>query len=79
MTWAVLRTPAGTAVEHHALVRPTDQVISRHASYPEAAGALVRYRERREREELEAYRERDRRSAEMLIGLAGLAKAEAGG
>ncbi len=55
MTWLLLRTPAGTAlVEHRALVRPTDQVISRHASYPEACAALVKYRERREREELEA-------------------------
>jgi hypothetical protein len=55
VTWAVLRTPAGsTAVEHHALVRPTDHVVSRHASYPEACAALVAYRERIEREELEA-------------------------
>ncbi len=62
MTWAVLRTPSGsTAVEHHALVRPTDQVISRHASHPEACGA------------------RDRRHAEMLVGLADLQRAEAGG
>lgn len=54
MTWLLVKTPTGTAVEHHALVRPTDQVISRHASYPEACGALVKYRERIEREELEA-------------------------
>ena len=54
MTWLLIRTPAGTAVEHHALVSATDQVISRHASYPEACAALVKYRERREREELEA-------------------------
>jgi len=55
VTWLLVKTPAGTAlVEHHALVRPTDQVISRHASYPEACGALVKYRERIEREELEA-------------------------
>jgi hypothetical protein len=59
MTWLLLRTPAGTAVEHHALVRPTDQVVSRHASYPEACGALVAYRERIEREELEAAGQRD--------------------
>jgi hypothetical protein len=49
MTWLVLRTPTGTA-----LVQPNHVVVSRHASYPEAAGALVKYRERREREELEA-------------------------
>jgi hypothetical protein len=55
VTWLLLRNPSGsTAIEHHALVRPTDQVISRHASYPEACAALVKYRERIEREELEA-------------------------
>lgn len=55
MTWAVLRTPAGsTAVEHHALLDSAATVISRHASYPEACAALVKYRERIEREELEA-------------------------
>lgn len=55
MTWLLLRTPAGTAlVEHHALVQPDHVVISRHASYPEACAALVKYRERIEREELEA-------------------------
>jgi hypothetical protein len=51
MTWLLLRTPAGTAlVEHHALVSTTDQVISRHASYPEACTALARYRDREARE-----------------------------
>ncbi len=55
MTWLLLRTPAGTAaVEHHALVRQSDEVVSRHPTYPEACGALVKYMERQKREELEA-------------------------
>ena len=54
MTWLLLRTPSGTAlVEHHALAGPADQIVSRHASYPEAAAALVKYRERMEREAME--------------------------
>jgi hypothetical protein len=53
--WLLIRNPAGTAlIEHHALVRPTDQVISRHASYPEACVALAKYRERQAREDEEA-------------------------
>ena len=55
MTWLLVKTPAGTAlVEHRALVPADHVVVSRHASYPEACGALVKYRERIEREELEA-------------------------
>ena len=55
MTWLLIRNPHGTAlVEHHALAGPSDTVVSRHASYPEACAALVKYRERQEREELEA-------------------------
>jgi hypothetical protein len=54
VTWLLVNTPSGTAVEHHALLDSAATVISRHASYPEACGALVKYRERIEREELEA-------------------------
>jgi hypothetical protein len=51
LTWLLLRTPAGTAlVEHHALVSTTDQVISRHDDYRDAAAALVAYRDREARE-----------------------------
>lgn len=55
--WLVYRLPDRngyryTGIEHHAMLDPNATVVSRHASYPEAAGALVRYRERREREEL---------------------------
>ena len=54
MTWLLVKTPSGTAVAHRALVPDDHVVVSRHASYPEACGALVKYRERIEREELEA-------------------------
>lgn len=60
MTWAVIKTVSGSVcLEHHALVSGTDAVLSRHASYPEAAAALVAYRDRQEREELEAAGQRD--------------------
>lgn len=60
MVWTVLRTPTGsTAVEHHALVRESDQVVSRHASYPEACAALALYRDRQEREAAEALGQKD--------------------
>ena len=53
MTWCLLRTPDGGAyVEHHALVRQFDVVISRHPTITEARTALDDYRERREREAL---------------------------
>ena len=53
MTWLVYRLADRTGIEHHAMLDPNATVVSRHASYPEAAGALVRYRERREREAME--------------------------
>lgn len=54
MTWLVYRLADRTGIEHHAMLDPNATVISRHASYPEACAALVKYRERIEREELEA-------------------------
>ena len=54
MTWLVYRLADRTGIEDHPMLDPNATVVSRHASYPEAVGALVRYRERREREELEA-------------------------
>ena len=52
MTWLLLRDPAGSAfVEHHALVRPADTVVSRHETITEAREALRIYRDRRDREE----------------------------
>ncbi len=55
MTWLLIRTPTGsTAIEHHALVRQSDEVVSRHPTYPEACEALARFRDRMEREALEA-------------------------
>ena len=54
MTWLLYRIADRTGIEHHALVDSAATVVSRHASYPEACGALVAYRERIEREELEA-------------------------
>ena len=55
MTWLLVKTPSGsTAVEHHALVRQSDEVVSRHPTYPEACAALVAYRERQAREDEEA-------------------------
>lgn len=55
MTWLMVKTPSGsTGIEHHAMLDPNATVISRHASYPEACVALDKYRERIEREELEA-------------------------
>ncbi len=59
MTWLVLRTPSGTAIEHHALVRQSDEVVSRHPTYPEACEALARFRDRQEREALEAAGQKD--------------------
>ena len=51
MTWLLIRNPHGTAlVEHHALVSATDQVISRHDDYRDAAAAIVAYRDREARE-----------------------------
>ena len=45
MTWLVYRIADRTGIEHHALLDATATVVSRHASYPEAAAALVKYRE----------------------------------
>lgn len=50
MTWIVVVSTKGTSlVEHRALVSPSDTVVSRHASYPEACEALARYRDEQER------------------------------
>lgn len=54
MTWLVYRIADRTGIEHHALLDGHATVISHHASYPEAAAALVKYREREEREALRA-------------------------
>lgn len=55
MTWLLLRDPAGCAfVEHHALTRPADTVLSRHETITEAREALRIYRDRRGRELLRA-------------------------
>ena len=52
MSWLLLRDTAGCAfVEHHALVRPADIVVSRHETITEAREALRIYRDRRDREE----------------------------
>ena len=53
MTWLVYRIADRTGIEHHALLDATATVVSRHASYPEACAALVKYRERMEREAME--------------------------
>lgn len=60
MTWLVYRLADRngyryTGIEHHAMLPADATVISRHASYPEATAALVRYRDQMERE---AMRER---------------------
>ena len=55
MVWLVVRQPDGSAfVEHHALVRMSDSVVSRHETIREAREALAVYRDRRDREEAEA-------------------------
>ena len=52
MSWCLVRDPAGCAfVEHHALARPADIVVSRHETITEAREALRIYRDRRDREE----------------------------